>query len=321
MRFRFVDAHRNKTSALPPKDFTNPKESIMKKTALILYAAVLAVSLCRSLPDAATVDGKSGSREIAQVLSVPGDYPTIQACIDGAAAGDTCIVAPGTYVENVSFAGKAVTVAGESGPEETVIDGSGSATVVTFAGGELSDSVLDGFTIANGGVSGISCASSSPTITDCIVTGNSGSQGGGISLSSSGAAVSGCTITGNDATNGGGIYLWASSATITECRIEGNSAWAGGGIRCLGTSTLRPVFSLCTIKGNSADFNGGGIDCGSPGVIAMLDGLVASKTIPSAIAEKIKGYAQRQTSRARMLGLLSISETDVHNARAEIALQ
>ena len=65
--------------------------------------------------------------------------------------------------------------------------------------------------------------------------------------------------------------------------------------------------------------NGGGIDCGSPGVVNMLDNLVAGGAIPSEIAQKIKTYAQRQTSRRKMLGLPPVSETDVHNARAEIA--
>ena len=101
-----------------------------KKTALILCAVVFTVGFYQISLFATAFNGDEGPRETAQVLSVPGDYPTIQACIDGAAPGDTCLAAPGVYAENISFGGKAVTVASESGPEVTVIDGSGSGTVV-----------------------------------------------------------------------------------------------------------------------------------------------------------------------------------------------
>src|SRR5215468_9160868 len=39
--------------------------------------------------------------------------PTIQSAIDVATDGDTVIVAPGTYVENIDFKGKAITVSSE----------------------------------------------------------------------------------------------------------------------------------------------------------------------------------------------------------------
>ena len=39
----------------------------------------------------------------ASTIHVPADQPTIQAAINAAAKGDTVLVSPGTYVENINF--------------------------------------------------------------------------------------------------------------------------------------------------------------------------------------------------------------------------
>lgn len=43
----------------------------------------------------------TGSVWAATIINVPGDQPTIQAAVDAASSGDTIIVSPGTYYENV----------------------------------------------------------------------------------------------------------------------------------------------------------------------------------------------------------------------------
>ena len=55
----------------------------------------------------------------ARVLLVPRDYPSVQAAVDHAAPGDTVVVGPGTYVEEL-VVGHDVTIRG-AGPGATVI--------------------------------------------------------------------------------------------------------------------------------------------------------------------------------------------------------
>src|SRR6516225_56407 len=108
----------------------------------------------------------------ASIIHVPADQPTIQGAISAASNGDTVQVAAGTYVENLNFLGKAITVTSDQGPDVTIIDGNQAGSVVTFASGEGLQSVLNGFTVRNGNAAssaldggGIRIANSSPTIT------------------------------------------------------------------------------------------------------------------------------------------------------------
>src|SRR3954468_22809962 len=48
----------------------------------------------------------AGSASAQGILHLPADVPTIQGAIAKAAAGDTVVVAPGTYAEHLDFLGK-----------------------------------------------------------------------------------------------------------------------------------------------------------------------------------------------------------------------
>ncbi|GMU81131.1 MAG: hypothetical protein AMXMBFR47_10020 [Planctomycetota bacterium] len=71
----------------------------------------------------------------AATLTVPGQYPTIQAALDAAAnTGDEIIVAPGMYNEAINFLGKAVYLHSSDGAAVTTIDAQGNGSVVVCAG-------------------------------------------------------------------------------------------------------------------------------------------------------------------------------------------
>jgi len=217
-------------------------------------------------------------------IRVPADQPTIQGAITTANNGDTVLVAPGTYLENINFHGKAITVRSEAGPGTTIIDGNQAGSVVIFASGETNASVLDGFTLRNGKPSGsispydgggIYIASSSPVVANNKIINNTGCGGVGIYAYWSSAIIrsnvisnnirSGCTGGG-----GGGVSLIGSgSAQIIGNEISNNSVASGGdggGIYLNGAGT--PLISNNIIRGNIA---GGISPCASGGGILMIN--------------------------------------------------
>ena len=233
----------------------NSKRSrrVLTLKLISLFIALTAVLVFVCDTEASTLEVGSGK-----------PYITIQSAITVANPGDTVLVYYGIYKEHINFNGKTIMVKSANGPAYTIINGNASGTVVTFDHGEGSGSVLDGFTIKNGYGSyggGIYCESSSPTITNCTITGNSATiYGGGICIRiTSSPTITNCTITANTATlYGGGIACYSSSPIITNCTISGNApTYNGGGISCENSS---PTITNCTISGNPANY-GGGIYC------------------------------------------------------------
>ena len=191
-------------------------------------------------------------------IMVPSEYPTIQEAIDVAKQNDSIFVSPGRYIENINFKGKNVKVRSTEGISNTVIDGDGKGSTVTFNGGESETTILDGFTIINGSKSGILCdSSSSPTLQNLRITNSHSSYGGGIGcLNNSSPFINNVTLIGNNASYGGGIYCWNNSSPhLRNVRITGNFATVGGGLSC--SSSSNPLLENVLIVQNSAAYGGG----------------------------------------------------------------
>lgn len=195
-----------------------------------------------------------------RIIRVPEEYSTIQEAINVASNGDMVSVNSGTYSENITFNGRLIKVYSRSGPDQTVIRGDNTTSVVTFENSETAAAKLIGFTITNGTGTGggVRCTNgASPTIKENVITGNQAYFGGGVACVGTGSnptieqnIISSNGSTGGQST-GGGIYCFGSNPTIIDNTIIDNTATFGGGIAVEGSDNFY-------IVGNKIGIDGGG---------------------------------------------------------------
>src|SRR2546428_333094 len=208
----------------------------------------------------------------------------IQDAVDAAPSGALVLVSNGTYAVGGRAVGlllnrvvvdKPLTVLSVNGPSFTTIEGFQVPGTINGYGAIrcvylTSGAILSGFTLTNGATSqtagdwntersggGAWCESASALITNCILASNSASAYGGGAYR---GTLRNCTLIGNQVRGdngsgnsaGGGAYL----STLINCTVTGNSArgqYGSGGGACLGS-----LFQ-CTVRNNSAVYEGGGV--------------------------------------------------------------
>ena len=215
----------------------------------------------------------------ATIINIPDDYATIQAGIDASSDGDTVLVGPGAYVENINFNGHNIvlgslflTTGDTSHISQTAIDGDSMGCVVTFENGETGSAVICGFTIQNGlggGThnnwigGGVTCkANSNPIVRNNIITRNSSPRGGGVNCQYCSPLIENNTIIENSGLNGVGIWCGYENTNpeiANNVIRSNNSGGSGGGIYLFSRSEA--FVHDNEIAENSVYSSGGGIYC------------------------------------------------------------
>jgi len=164
-------------------------------------------------------------------------YISIQAAIEAASNGDTVLVHPGRYIENIDYIGKSITVCSLEATtndstyiSQTIIDGNRNGSCVAFRNAEQ-NATLRGFTITNG---------------TGFLTYDELTRGGGVLINNAymtegSVSLTNCVITGNHAGMGAGISCLNASLQLSGVNIHHNYSLAsGGGILFTGTNTMIP---------------------------------------------------------------------------------
>jgi len=214
----------------------------------------------------------------ATIINVPGDSATIQAGINGASNGDTVLVQPGTYIENVTFNATNLVLSSlylitgdTSYISTTIIDGDSVGSVISIPYGQDTTAHVVGFTLQNGNAQeggGICCNLAGATIRDNIIQQNIANiAGGGIYCHGAQTKIRNNKINNNTVLQygygyhaGAGILLTNCSGSVLEGNIiESNVAYSGSG------GGLLVYNSTCIINDNVFIYNyssiaGGGIN-------------------------------------------------------------
>lgn len=202
---------------------------------LVAVCIILAAYASTAIPRATAAEIRVGAG---------GQYRTISEAVKSAQPGDTILVGPGTYVENI-VVDKPITVVSTNGASATVVKAADTSKDVLLLSG--SDIAIQGFTITAGKMGVTFGHTSNCALIKCVVNGNVfgvylagatgnlvannnlNSNGFGVYLDgSSGNKLSGNTASyekggGGNASLSDGIYMFNSNANnVTNCELSNN---------------------------------------------------------------------------------------------------
>ena len=159
---------------------------------------------------------------------VPAQYATIQAAIDAAVAGDTVLVASGSYNERLDMKGKAITLKGANGYTQTILDPLGTAGYLLTAqtGETQAGTIIDGFSFRNSPTGGMKVVSAGLTVKNSRFLGNTAAQGPAIWIQTGNVFVDNTQFVSNIASDRGGAIYSKTTSTLrlNNCVFNGNKS-------------------------------------------------------------------------------------------------
>ena len=215
------------------------------KTALAAPVAAISVLFFSAL-----------AAQAAKTINVPGDYAAIAYAVEGAAPGDTIVVAAGTYeISDMITVAKSVRITG-AGRDKTIITNTATAVVADRTGAVLylndPDAVVEGVTLAGGRYSkggtpasgGWGAYVAAGTLQDARVTNCRGGyanqndvDGAAVNVNGANATVM-RTIIDNDVrvnyNTAVGAGLRIDQGTVSDCLIVNNRGGSGAGVYMAG---------------------------------------------------------------------------------------
>ncbi len=257
-------------------------------------AAPSAVITVNSAADNLTAgDGFCTLREaLTNANQIAGGDTTAGDCTGGTAGADTIEFAAGLdetpIVLTLGPSGDDANLNGDldildhltltgNGPRSTIIDGDNLYRVFDIVNGGLTIRI-DDLTIRNGselivGGAGINNSSSTVTINNSAISGNSASAGAGVRHAGGTLTITDSTLSGNSATGSGGAITTAGgTVNLNNSTLSGNSAAASGGA-ILNAATVNH-FNV-TFSGNSAG-SGGSIN--NTGTVSLQNSIITDST-------------------------------------------
>jgi hypothetical protein len=263
-------------------------------------------------------------RTNAKINRVPADFVNIQSAVNASSNGDTVVVYPGTYYENVILRGKKIVLTSrfyETSDvhfiSSTIINGSqplsaDTASCVLVINGEDSTMILQGFTITGGkGTAwldehgagkyreggGILVAHSSPIIKNNLITNNkavditgvTSTGGGGIRAGDGNPSILNNVMTQNRGRYGGALVLNFTGASVKNNIFYNNFGgedYGGGTIWMNHPGSYGKVIENNTIVANAA--NGGGIYEWSGSSVIVRNNIIWGNTSSSALQLSVR---------------------------------
>ena len=241
--------------------------------------------------------GLSLGRIITVDDDAPADFANIQDAIDMASYGDTVMVHPGTYYENISFNGKNIILTSTDPNDQAIVESTiissdidedpctDNGSAVIFNGDENENCILSGFTVTGSkfgssvshGILGGSFANmAEATIENCLVTNHSGFGISCLSGEISHCNISRCQLSGiGDCT---GAYIHDCTIADNECGIL-NCQYAIIQ-NCRVTSNLGVGIDFCwDCAIIDSIISGNGYGAGRRGGISMCSGFIGNNII------------------------------------------